>query len=94
MLQHDILLLSKDPETFLKSIEGCEDERYNPAANANMINLLRKADKQLQKVRFQLVQQEGKIDVCIVQGMKCRMITFGGITCSECSSLLTTINAR
>ncbi|KAK8817218.1 hypothetical protein WA556_003114, partial [Blastocystis sp. ATCC 50177/Nand II] len=62
MLQSDILQLSKDPETFLKAIEGCEDERYSPNSNAKMIVLLRKADKQLQTIRFQLVQQEGKID--------------------------------
>ena len=62
MLQSDILQLSKDPETFLKAIEGCEDERYSPNSNAKMIVLLRKADKQLQTIRFQLVQQEGKIE--------------------------------
>ena len=86
MLQSDILQLSKDPETFLKAIEGCEDERYSPNSNAKMIVLFRKADKQLQTIRFQLVQQEGKIDVCVVSRMKCRMTTSGGTTSSASSS--------
>ena len=94
MLQSDILQLSKDPETFLKAIEGCEDERYSPNSNAKMIVLLRKADKQLQTIRFQLVQQEGKIDVCVVSRMKCRMTTSGGTTSSASSSWSTTTNAQ
>lgn len=63
MIKCDILLLSNDPETFLKSCEGCEDPKYSPNNNAKLIVLLRQHDEQLQKIRFQLVQRDAKVDV-------------------------------
>ena len=63
MLKEDILLLSKDLDTFLKSVEGCEDEQYNPSKNSQLIILLREQDMRLQKARFLLGQKEKKVDV-------------------------------
>ena len=63
MVKEDILMLSKDEDTFTKSVEGCEDDYYNPTKNSRLIILLREQDKTLQKIRFTLVQNEKRIDV-------------------------------
>ena len=56
-------MLSNDADTFLKSVEGCEDEQYSPVKNSKLIVLLREQDKCLQKVRFDLVQKQKLISV-------------------------------
>ena len=66
MIQDDILLLSNDEETFLKSVYGCEDDRYSPINNRQLIMLLREKDVQLQKIRYQLVQKQKQITVSIL----------------------------
>lgn len=63
MVKDDIFLLSKDLDTFLKSVEGCEDDQYSPANNSQLIVLLRDQDTRLQKARLLLVQKEKVVDV-------------------------------
>ena len=87
MVKEDILMLSKDEDTFIKSVEGCEDDQYDPLKNSKLIVLLREQDKSLQKIRFALVQNEKRIDVCFEFGLERRMITSGAITSSVCFKL-------
>ena len=87
MLKDDTLMLSFDSDTFLKTIEGSESERYAPEKNAPLIVLLRGQDKNLQKMRYEIVQKDGLIDVFIcIQSFKRRMIISGETTCSACFS--------
>lgn len=65
MMKEDIFALSKDTDTFLKSVEGCEEEQYSPAANSKLIVLLREQDINLQKIRLQLVQKDKLVSVCL-----------------------------
>ena len=65
MIQDDILLLSTDAETFLKSVDSCEDDRYSPVNNKQLIMLLREKDVHLQQIRYQLVQKDKKITVVV-----------------------------
>lgn len=86
MLKDDTLLLSFDRSTFLKTIDGSEDERYSPEKNAPLIVLLRGQDKNLQKVRYEIVQKDGLIDVSLHGSIKCRMIISGETICSAYSN--------
>lgn len=65
MMKEDIFALSKDADTFLKSVEGCEEEQYSPAANSKLIVLLREQDINLQRIRLQLVQKDKLVSVCL-----------------------------
>ena len=62
-LREEILTLSKDLDTFLNDVEGCEDEKYSPEKNYQLIVQLREKDSRLQKARFLLVQRDNLIDV-------------------------------
>lgn len=78
MLKSDILLLSQDRDTFLKTVEGCEDEKYSPSVNTRLIVLLREKDTRLQSVRYEIVQKAKMIDVELNKVLHRRMIISGG----------------
>ena len=78
MLKSDILLLSQDSDTFLKTVEGCEDEKYSPSVNTRLIVLLREKDTRLQSVRYEIVQKAKLIDVGLNKALYRRMIISGG----------------
>lgn len=62
-IREDILNLSKDLDTFLNHVEDCEEEKYNPETNSQLIVQLREKDSRLQKARFLLVQRDNLVDV-------------------------------
>ena len=65
-LREEVLILSKDLDTFLNDVEGCEDEKYSPEKNSELIVQLREKDSRLQKARFLLVQRDNLIDVMLL----------------------------
>lgn len=94
MMKEDIFALSKDADTFLKSVEGCEGEQYSPGTNSKLIVLLREQDINLQKIRLQLVQKDKLISVFFWLTYDSRMMFSGGIMFSVFCKLLRIISKQ
>ena len=92
-LREEILTLSKDLDTFLNDVEGCEDEKYSPEKNSQLIIQLREKDSRLQKARFLLVQRDNLIDVNFSYSCIISRTTISGDTIYSMSSRLLTITS-